>query len=191
MFIEDGTGKGFSAKVDSENRMLTISVTQSEQLFAAKKGESFQIGSGIVSLTSASESAMLYVKNNETRDLILTGVNITSTASTGGSGNVFLAKVYLEATGITGGSPTAALNNNFGSAKTLTADITAGAEAATIDGGTASGAFYIPIETFFNTEIAWVVPQGVTLAVSITPPASNTSMGCSITLEGHLKSEAE
>lgn len=187
--IVDGTGKGYELKIDSTNRALTRCVTESAQIEAAQDGDSFQIGSGAVSLTSANESAVLYIKNNEDRDLQLTAVNITSTAMTGSSANVFLAKVYLEGTGLSAGTSTSALNNNFGSNKTLDADITAGQEAATVTGGTASGAFYIPSETFFNTGIAWVIPRGITLALSVTPGASNTSMVVTVTLEAHLVAE--
>lgn len=186
MKIQDGWGTGQEARVDGEGRLLVEAVTETEQLEAAVKGESFQVGSGAVTLTSANESALLYFKNNEDRDVIVTAVNITSTKQTGSSAGVFLAKLYTEGTGLSAGSSQTALNSNFGSSKTLTADITAGQEAATITNGTASGAFYISEGIFFNTETAWVLPKGTTVAVSITPGASNTSVTVTCTLEVHI-----
>lgn len=186
MKIMDGTGSGRQAKVDSTNRLSTEAIILSEQLEAAKNGESYQIGSGVVTLTSANESAVLFVENNETKDLILTGVNITSGAMTGSSANVFLAKIYLSGTTLACGTSTSALNNNFGSSDTLCATIVAGQEGGTITNGVASGAFYIQNNEFFNTDIAWVLPKGSSVGVSVTPGASNTSFPVTVTLEGHL-----
>lgn len=186
MKIEDGTGTGRKARVDSTHRVSTEAVTSSEQSEASQKGDAYQIGSGPVTLTSASESAVLYIKNNEEKDLLISGVNITSSKQTGSSAGVFLAKIYLNGTGLSAGTATSALNNNFGSSKALLADITAGQEAATVTSGAAAGAFYIQEAQFFNTDLAWVLPKGATLALSITPGASNTSMTVTITLEAHL-----
>lgn len=186
MKISDGTGDGKYAKVDNTYRLHVDSVQKSEQLNAAILGDSYQIGSGAVVLTSASESAVLFLENNEDKDLILTGVNVTSGAMTGSSANVFLAKVYLGGTTLSASTATAALNNNFGSSKTLSATVLVGQEAATVTNGTASGAFYIPNDTFFNADIAWVLPKGTSVALSITPGASNTSMVVTVTLEGNL-----
>jgi hypothetical protein len=189
MKIHDGTGSGFEARVDSTNRLLTEAVIETEQLEAAVKGDSYQIGSGAVTLTSANESAVLYFKNNEEKDVIITAVNITSSKQTGSSAGVFLAKLYTGGTGLSAGTSQTALNNNFGSSKTLTADITAGQEAATVTSGTASGAFYIQEAVFFNTSTAWVVPKGSTIAVTVTPGASNTSVTVTVTLEAHISRE--
>ena len=187
MRIDDGKGRGYQAAVDAQNRVAAKSVVTPEQLNAASLGAAFQLGSGVVSLTSANESAVLFVENNEERDLILTAVNITSGAMTGSSASVFLAKVYLEGTTLSSSTTQSALNNNFGSSNVLDATILAGAEGATVTNGVVSGAFYIPNNTFFTTDIAWIVPRGVSVAVSITPGASNTSFPITVTLEGHLR----
>lgn len=184
--IVDGRGTGNRANVDSNGRLSVLSISFTEQENASIEAKSFQIGSGVVNLTSASESALIYIKNNEDRDLLLTGVNVTSGSSTGGTGNVFLAKVYLSGTALSAGTSASALNNNFGSSTTLSADITQGQEAATVTNGVLSGAFYIPIDTFFNTDIAWTLPKGTSVAISGTPPAGNTSWNVTVTLEGNL-----
>ena len=74
-------------------------------------------------------------------------------------------------------------------AKSLNADIEVGAEGASVTNGVASGAFYIPVETFFNTDIAWVLPKGSTLAVTVTPATGNTSFNVSVTMEAVLFGE--
>lgn len=191
MRILDGTGSGKRAKVDNTNRLHTESVTQTSQLEAARAGDSYQVGTGIINLTTSGESAILYFKNNEDRDVEISAVNITSTAMTGSSSNVMLAKLYTDPTGITSGTSISGLNNNFGSNKTLTADITAGAEGLSFSGGSVDGAFYIPVDTFFTASTAWIVPKGVTLGVSLTPASGNTSVNVSITFEAHLQRDIE
>lgn len=186
MKIEDSTGSGRGAKVDSNQRLLVEAVTESEQLESAVRGEAFQVGSGKVTLTSANESAVLYFKNNEKKDLIITAINITSSKQTGSSAGVFTAVIYKSGTGLSAGTSASASNNNFGSNKTLDVDITQGQEAATVTDGVASGAFFIQEAEFFNTDVAWILPKGSTVAVGVQPGASNSSMTITITIEAHI-----
>lgn len=189
MKIEDGTGSGNMAKINSNNRLETQSVTETGQINSALIGEAFNVGSGFITLTSANESAVLYYKNNEDRDVVVTAVNVTSSAQTGSSANVFLTKVYRGATGISAGTASTGLNNNYGSARELDAVITQGQEAATVTNGTATGAFFIPTGTFFNTELSWVIPKGKSMVLSVTPGASNTSVSMTVTFELHIAPE--
>jgi len=190
MKIDDGTGTGFQVKVDSSNRLLTESVTETEQLEAAVRGDSYQVGSGPITLTSANESAVLFFKNNEDKDVIITAVNVTSSKQTGSSAGVFLAKLYTSGTALSAGAAQVPLNNKFGSSQLLTATVQAGQEAATVTGGVASGAFYVQEAMFFNTNTAWVFPKGSTIAMSVTPGASNTSATVTVTLEAHIARES-
>lgn len=189
MKIQDGTGKGFEVKIDSANRMLTESVVETEQLEAAVKGDSYQVGSGPVTLTSANESAVLFFKNNEDKDLIITAANITSSKQTGSTAGVFLVKIYLEGSALSAGASQVPVNSNFGSNKALSATVTAGQEAATVTDGVANGSFYIQEAEFFNTDLAWVLPKGTSVSMSITPGASNTSVTITTTLEAHVARE--
>lgn len=185
--ILDGAGTGYKAQVDVNHRLQVRSVSNTQQQEASLNEDSFQIGSGVINLTGVSESALLYVKNNEDRDLIITAVNVTSNTPTGSTEVVFLAKVYLNGTGLSAGTSASALNNNFGSSTALDANITQGQYAATVTSGVVSGAFYIPLKGFFNTDLAWVLPKGTTLALTGTAPAGTTSLNLTITLEANLK----
>ena len=69
MKIEDGTGKGFEAKVDDLNRMHTHAFNVPLTSFASTRGDAFNISSGLVTLTTAGESGLLYIKNNECDDI--------------------------------------------------------------------------------------------------------------------------
>lgn len=185
--IEDGKGSGRLAEVNSDNKLETSSISRSEQAEAAINEKSFLIGSSVVVLTTASESGILYVKNNEESDLIITGVNITSGDMSGSSAKVFLVKAYLNGTGLSAGTSVAALNTNFGSSNVLNADITAGQEGAIVTDGVAAGVFYIQNNQFVNIETSWVLPKGKTIAMSITPGTSNTVFPLAVTVEAHLK----
>jgi hypothetical protein len=187
--IVDGSGKGNRLKVDATNKAQTRSVSQDEQKEATVCGDAYIIGSGVITLTSACQSAMIYLKNNEDRDLVLSNIIVHSGASTCGAENVALVTVQRNPTGLSGGACTTATNNNFGSNNTLTADITAGAEAATLTAGTAMGSFYVPIQTWFETEISWGLPKGASVGLLVTPPASNSSLKIGITIESYLKKE--
>lgn len=189
MKIGDGSGKGIEAKVGSDNRLWVEAISRSEQLQASSEGNSYQIGTGLMTLTSANESAVLLLVNNEDRAMKITAVNATSSAMTGSSANVYLIKVYRKGTALSAGVASAAGNNNFGSTKSLDATIETGGEAQTITDGVAAGGFYIPNDTFFHTELAWTLPKGSSMSITVTPGASNTSMPLSIVFEGHLEKE--
>lgn len=189
MKIVDGTGKGNMARVDKSNRLLTEAVIESEQLEAAVKGNAYQVGSGAVVLTSASESAVLHLKNNEERDLIVSAVNFTSTSQAGASDSVYLIKLYLGSSGLSAGTNSAALNSNFGSSKSLDADVVVGGEGQTVTDGTLSGVFYFQEAQFVNTDLAWVIPKGASFAVSATPASGNTSAVVAVTFEAHVARE--
>ena len=62
--IQDGTGAGFEAKVDPENRLSTTAVTTLSKNQANEEGRAFNINTLDVTLTTASKSAVFYIKNN-------------------------------------------------------------------------------------------------------------------------------
>ncbi len=62
--IEDGTGKGFSAGVDSENRLLVRTINETEFDHATRKGNAYNINTLFFSVTDSVERPLLYVKNN-------------------------------------------------------------------------------------------------------------------------------
>jgi hypothetical protein len=90
---------------------------------------------------------------------------------------VCLLKLYQGATGITNSTPGGAVNALFGSAKQLDATIEVGnGSTSAVTGGTLFGASYI---TFLGQSIfdgPWVLPRGQSVTLTVTPPASNTSL---------------
>ena len=63
--ITDGTGKGLSAGVDLNNRLLTNAITETVFQNAAEGGNAYFIGTPLINLTNASPSAVFYCENNE------------------------------------------------------------------------------------------------------------------------------
>jgi hypothetical protein len=180
MIINDGTGTGSKLRISRQNRAQTDAVTHSSAQQAAEEGRLYQIGAGIVNLTSANESQVLFLKNEGDKDLEIVNVTISSGLSTGGAaGDVLLAQLYSNPDSITG-TDAPFVNNNLGSSRSPEGVFTAGAEGSTITGGTLGGAVYLPVAQFQRVELYWVLPKGASLAISITPPAGNTNLnvGC-------------
>ena len=84
--IETGIGNGgYKAKVNTNNRLHTAAVITTEDARATKDGDSFNLSTGLITLTDAAQTSLLYIKNNEEKDLILDTVEIGFNTSTGGS----------------------------------------------------------------------------------------------------------
>ena len=180
MKIQDGSGKGYEAKVDNENRLHTDSVSRDQSLQAALKSNSYNISTGVITLTSGDESGVFYIKNNEDNPLVIKEILVIPGATTGGSGNALITikKNPSAGTLISGASAVSTnVNRDFGSAKSLTADVYKGAEGNTVTDGSNFAAssrdtFDSPIT--FDASII-VLRKGNSLAVTFEPPTGNTS----------------
>ena len=172
--IKDGTGTGNKAMVGDKNRLHTHSLSATAASVATASGEAFNVSSGLVTLTSANESSLLYVSNTEEDIISITTLFINLGTSTGGSseGTLKFQLNPTEGTLITDATEAQVLNRHVGNSINLSANAYKGAEGKTCTGGdsiqlpTTGGA--IPSE--------YVVPRGSSFAVSYTPPAGNTSM---------------
>lgn len=137
MKIEDGTGKGYEAAVDDDNRLKTASRSSADISFHAKDdGDAyiFSTGAFISITTTNTETGILYVKNSSTsRNLIIHSIRT--------SGNqVQKIIVYKNPTGgtlISNASAGNKINTNLSSSNTADALTYKGADAVTCTGGTA------------------------------------------------------
>ena len=174
--ITDGTGKGNSAGVDRTNRLLVRNISETLFQNAAEEGEAFFIGTPIITATTAGESALIYIKNNEDSQLILGSFFLIAENTVGGSPNMFRINWYRNPTSISSGTAIPALNQNFGSSNTLDADIEYGAEGSTVTGGSLAATLSFPIGQFNQLDANLVLEKGSSLAITVTPPAGNTNM---------------
>lgn len=179
-------GAVIGMKIDATHRAWTASVVEEERQEASVKGDAYSMGAN-VTLTSANESALIFVKNNEDQDLIISNISFMVGTSTGGTKDEFLLQLYVGATALSAGTASAGVNSNFGSNKTLSATVTVGQEAATVTGGSVAGQAlaYVKKSNDFKEEF-WVLPKGAAFAFTATPPASNTSLQIIARFSVHL-----
>ena len=97
--ILDGTGQGYEAKVDKNNRLQVLAVSEGFSIESALVGENYNLNTGAITLTSANESAVAYLKNDEDANLIIKDIIIILGASTGGSGNLEVELIKNPTTG--------------------------------------------------------------------------------------------
>lgn len=188
MRITNGVGDSTPAKVDDTNRLMVRSTTSTEVLEASSNGESFILTSGFITFTNANESAILYYKNNEDRDVIISRFIGNCRTSTGGTTNHALINLRSNPTGMVGGTgqPAAFNNLNLGSSKTILADSEVGLTGSTLTNGSAFSGFIIPIQNFSAESSSIRMPKGSSIGITVTPPAGNTSFSFAVGLNIHL-----
>lgn len=175
LMIKDGTGKGFVAKVDAENRLHTHAFTVTIDQAAALAGDAFTVSSGVVILTSDNKSAVFYFKNTSSDDFLLTIQSFFAGNSTNGASTAvgfdFTTGTGLAGTIVSNADPGPSLNARINSSAVLDSDIFAGAEGYTLSGGTTSSF----VSDGFVNLAATVLPPGNAMAVEVTPSTGNTS----------------
>lgn len=184
--IQDATGQGYEAGVDSTNRLLVEAVNLAVREEAVLSGASFEIGT-LQTLTVDTELALLRVENNGDRTLILDRFEFSGTASTGGAGNVLLLTLYRDAA-MTNGTASSAVNANFASALQLDADVEVGnGSTSTVSGGVAFGSSYIRFQGEATFDGPWALPRGSSFVMACTPPSGNTALGFTVRVLTHLQ----
>lgn len=174
--IEDGTGKGRKAGVDTTNKLLARATIESIFDEAAEEGLANFIGTPLITLTNAAESAIFYIKNNEDVDIIFENFYFVAEATTGGAPDMFRVSFYKNPTSISSGTAVTPLNQNFGSSRILDATVEYGAQGSAVTGGTNAALLSFPIGVFNDTNAKLILPKGTSLAITVTPPTGNTSM---------------
>ena len=178
-----GCGPKISAHVDLNEQLHTFSVTETERNSAVEHGAGYNLNTGIIALTGTGESAMLYLKNDESSlhgesdiviDSIIIGINTISATIT----EAPIATVYRNPTGGTIVSDATAVamnsNSNFGSNNTLDSlAYAASATGKTLTGGTTHAIVVCGNRTVVP-ELYIDLPKGASIGISID---LNTSGG--------------
>jgi hypothetical protein len=191
--IRDGKGTGKEVKVTPDNRLSTAAITETEAALATSLGTRFNINTGTVTLTNASNTSLLYVKNNENNDMIVTAIIYLLGTSTGGSGDATVDIIRNPLAGdiVTNANDVDILQNfNFGSTRTLAADTFKGATGETLlSGGNVivSSLLSTPAGRIFIGLDEIVIPKGSTIGINYTPPTGNTSQGIQVALVSYVK----
>lgn len=184
--ISDGTGAGYKAGVDSSNRMMTASTTETAFEYAAKAGRAFNLNTEDISLTGAAsgDQGLLYIKNNEDQDLSLLGwfIGIRNLDTAGRSGSdTHLFKLVTNPTGgtlISDASPGFIANRTLGSPRTFDFDVfRASGSSKTVTGGDTVDVLY----QYHNAgrtfgSVYLTLPRGASLAITVDTYGSNMDL---------------
>lgn len=189
--IKDGSGSSFLAKVNKSNQLETSAVISDIALERNESGDAYNLNTGIITITDAVETPLIYFKNNETEDFIIEAVALGMFNSTGGSStaNVFATFIRNPTTGtIISNANNVDINSNrnYGSSKTLSVDAFKGATGNTLTNGSDHILVRISAGSRSLIGINEVIPKGSTFAVKIKPPTSNTSMDMYVAIIGYL-----
>lgn len=195
--IEDGTGFGYAAGVDSTNRLAVAASVVEEERASGLMGEAWAIGTGLLSYTGVSNAAILYIRNNATRDLIIDRFRVMLGTVTGGAGDWLLTIARNPSAGtiITNASAAGIININHGSNTTpngLTykssfATITA-VNFDTLTGGAGS---QFPIKAADDSQLVIpagrILPTGGTIGLLLQPPAGTTAANVNVQARAYYR----
>ncbi len=176
--IDDGKGRGFRAGVDQTGRLEVASATFSEELLSTYSGDAFGLGTGTVSFTSSTQSAILYVKNEDPRPLVLDRVRVMLGTATGGSGDwrISFQRNPTAGTIVSNALASGVTNLNHGSNISPDAIAYRGVQGDTLTGGT-GGSF--PIKATGDGQVIFpfgrVLPTGSSFWIILTPPPGTTA----------------
>lgn len=189
---DSGVGGQYNAGVTTDNQLKTFSVGRDVATQINLEGDSYNINTGLITLTNATDTPVLYLKNNELRDLLITAIAVGMQDSTGGSGlaqitvvrNPTEGTIVSDATNVDINS-----NRNYGSSNTLSDDVYKGATGSTMTNGTDHIIFLQGDSGRLFASVDEVLPKGTSIGVKITPPAGNTSLTLYVALICHLVKE--
>ena len=130
----------------ARGQIKAFSVSESEAQEATTLGDGYNINTGVIALTSSTESGVMYFKNNESRNMIIESVF----AGVGSSGTVTDAAHITIIRNPTGGTLISGAvnvdmitNRSHGTSNTLANSLAyKGAEGSTITGGDESYLFF-------------------------------------------------
>ena len=193
-YIADGTGSNRLARVDTEFKLRTSAVTETEFVHASELGDAYGVNSKLTVLTDdVTESAVFYLKNNETRNIVIEALEVTHQASVGGT-NGAAYRVYRNVTGgsiVTNAVAGASRNYNYGSSNVLSADVYMGGQGETIVGEPALGFFFdgtVAFSQIFPLS-GLIISPAQTIGITCIPPSGNTSFVMAIGFRCFMKVE--
>jgi hypothetical protein len=188
--ILDGSGQSNRAKVDANLRLRTQNIQESEAEHAAEIGNAYNINTGLISLTGASDSALLYLKNLEDKEYILDALALGVGKADGTSDLGYVTLIQNPTAGDLITDATAVsinANRSAGSGNTLNANVYKGKDGGTVTGGTDVALFAQGSSGRLFASFTIVVPKNQSIAVKYDPNLSSGSVNVYAAFIGHLK----
>lgn len=181
------------AAVNKDRELAVRAISEDIALHRVDEGFGFSVYTGRINLTTDTFRPVLYIKNNDTDDLVFTTVLTGASPSTGGANDA----VLLEQVGnilvtddlVANGTDLIAFNRNVGAPRQFAGDIKLKADA--IPSGNEIKANGV-LSTFTDPApipLTTIIPKGSAVAIGVTPPAGNTSQDLTIQLSFHLKED--
>lgn len=175
--LKDGTGNGFTQKVDNENRAYTYTTTETNEEHSVAEGTAWNLNTLDMVLSSDTGSATQYIKNTGNTDLIIQRWVVVTGPSTGGaSTDNVLVEIVRNPDSVSFSTSLQPFNSNFGSNDQPEALTYKGGEGETITGGDVVIASRMTAGTRNILPVVCIVPQGTSAAIRVTPPSGNTNM---------------
>jgi len=188
------TGGIHPVGVTADNQLKTFSVARDIFTQINIEGDAYNINTGDITLTNTTQTPVLYLKNNETKDLVVTAIAVGLGTSAGGTAteavkvhvirNPTVGTIVDNATSVDINS-----NRNYGSTNTLTVDAYKGATGNTMTDGDNHIEFYQPDFGRLFAGVDEIIPKGRSIGVKITPPTGNTGLELYVALICHLVKE--
>ena len=172
--IIDGTGSGKRAKVDSNNRLETFSVSESRMAdVSVRDGQSFILTSDFISLTTtASFNGVFYLKNTDaTKIIYIDKIRICGTGTSMGYVQCKLIKNPTTGTLISDETSAIAIPANLGASTDFIGTVYKGADAKTVTDGTQFSQFtvHLPGHTTQEYDGALVLTGGTSFSIEVKP----------------------
>lgn len=171
--IQDGAGRSYSAKVTSDQRLLTKSDTVSAGSVATENGDGYNLNTGDITLTADSDTAVAYFKYTGTKTFVLASIAVGLGTAQGTVSNP--AKITLVKDPTTGNIISDATsgdmnaNRNFASTNTLDGNFYKGAAGKTFGNGTDVAQFYAGAGSRLFASIDFDLGQNNAIGINIDP----------------------
>ena len=188
--IKNGSS-GDVLKINKNLRAMTSAIVLEENLHANKEGDAYNYNTKNITLTNAADTPVVYMKNNEDKDLhIITVVIGQKDATDATETQSEVTFIRNPTAGTIVSSPTdfsiIDSNRNYGSPKVVDVDAYKGATGDTMTDGTDHIFIYVGDSGRTAISIDEIIPKGASFGIKIKPPADNTSMVCYIAVICHF-----
>ena len=113
-FIDDGSGKGYKAKVNNRQQLTTESVSISEQHYRSLVDEAaFQVSQEI-SISNSEQSVLLIENTDADNDIVITYIRVMSIGAAASNASAYF-EIKVGGNYSSGGSDLTAVNLNVNS----------------------------------------------------------------------------
>jgi len=192
MAIIQDAATGKTARVNLDNTLSVHSITISEAEHASDLGQSYNVNSGLITLTNAAESGVIYFKSNENANIHIDSIIVILGNTTGGvTTDSTRVRIYANPTTgtLVSGAVTADIiqNRNLGATSALAADVYKDATGNTITNGDNLLESLLSPGSRVAFGLDLTLPKGKSIGVSLEPNDSNTSMKCMVAFNCHIE----